>query len=148
MPLIELTYVSFAVKPMSADELEDILLKSKKNNAERDITGMLLYRDRYFIQALEGEEKVVESLYKRIMTDPRHSNVLLVAKEAIMIRTFNKWSMGFSNLDYIPDVAKKRIESLDGFTNFLSKPVDAKFFAQTPTRAKVLLSTFKEGALW
>ena len=35
-----------------------------------------MYRDGFFIQALEGEEETVMSLYNKIKTDPRHRSVL------------------------------------------------------------------------
>jgi len=148
MQLIELTYVSMAIHPMSAKELEDILTVSKQNNAEKDITGMLLYRDRYFIQALEGEEHIVENLYKKISQDSRHNHILLVAKEEISDRMFSDWSMGFTNLENADDATIQHVESLDGFTDFLTKPVDANFFSKNPTRAKLLLGSFKEKVWW
>lgn len=41
--MIQLIYVSSATHDMSEQDLVDILEKSKSNNQEQDITGMLFY---------------------------------------------------------------------------------------------------------
>jgi hypothetical protein len=60
MGLVSLVYVSVARELMSDEDLKAILEVARRKNAERNITGMLLYRSGYFIQALEGEEADVE----------------------------------------------------------------------------------------
>jgi hypothetical protein len=50
-----IVYVSAAVKLLDDDQLFDILSSSRKNNAERDVTGVLLYSEGVFIQVLEGD---------------------------------------------------------------------------------------------
>lgn len=143
MALIALTYVSYAEHAMNTEELNALLAESKNKNAEKNITGMLLYRDRYFIQVLEGEEDVVTDLYERIKEDPRHTNVLLVSKDKIEERSFGDWSMGYKNLDHLENP-----ERLEGFTDFLTKPVEPNYFNDNPSRAKVLLGSFKRGTWW
>lgn len=49
MGLVSLVYISLVKKNMMDDELRDILQASRQNNAEKNITGMLLYRDGMFI---------------------------------------------------------------------------------------------------
>ena len=55
-------YVSQARKPMDAAELESLLSFSREKNAEKDITGMLIYRHAteagsgHFIQMVEGDK--------------------------------------------------------------------------------------------
>lgn len=138
MSLICLTYVSFATKAMSTEEILDLLKVSKEKNEHKNITGMLLYRDRYFIQALEGEEADVIALYEKIKEDKRHRNVVQIDKEYIEKRSFGEWSMGFSNLDEIDP------EKLDGFTDFLNNPVPEGFFKDNPSHATKLLNAFRE----
>jgi len=81
MGLISLVYVSFANLDMSEDELRDILTKARENNQKLELTGMLLYRNGFFIQALEGEEEVVTALYEKIKQDPRHRSILQIHKD-------------------------------------------------------------------
>ena len=136
MGMITLVYVSFATKVMSDEELRDLLQVARENNAELDVTGMLLYRDGFFIQALEGEEETVMSLYNKIKTDPRHRSVLQVYRESVKNRSFEEWSMGFNKLE------SGSLEGIEGYTDFLKKP-SANFFATNPNYAKMLLNMFR-----
>lgn len=138
MALISLVYVSFAPHQMSADELRSILEVSRDNNAPRNITGMLLYRNGFFIQALEGEEEVVMPLYDKIQRDPRHDRVMTVYKGKITERTFKDWSMGFYNLDDV-DFSK-----MPGYHDLSEKNFTTEYFSENPSRARDLLMTFKD----
>jgi hypothetical protein len=138
MGLITLVYVSFATNPLNDEELKKILAVARKNNQEAGITGMLLYRDGFFMQVLEGDEAVVNAKYNRIAEDPRHRGVMKVYSHPIEERSFSKWSMGFNTLrDSAP-------EGLEGYTDFLANPNQA-FFTDEPTRAKILLLSFRLG---
>jgi hypothetical protein len=136
MPMITLVYVSFATNPMPDDELHDLLKIARENNKALDVTGMLLYRDGFFIQALEGEQDTVTSLYEKIKTDPRHRNVLQVYRQNIKKRSFEEWSMGFNKLE------SGSLEELEGYTDFLKHP-STNFFAQHPGHARTLLDMFR-----
>ena len=52
MSLNCLVYVSLANQEMSESHLEDLLKKARIKNETLNITGMLLYRDGFFMQAL------------------------------------------------------------------------------------------------
>lgn len=138
MSLISLVYVSFASHLLEDDELKAILKTSRDNNPAKDVTGMLLYRDGFFIQALEGESDVVEPLYDKIKQDDRHKNVTLVYRTEIAKRTFPNWTMGFNRIEHI-DLAK-----VEGYTPYLDKPFKPEAFVQNPSRATVLLQAFKD----
>src|SRR3954470_3384019 len=99
MPLTHLVYVSSATAPFTQADLLALLQISRRNNEPAGITGMLLYRDGNFMQALEGEEAAVNSAYIRISKDPRHEGLITMIKEPISERNFADWSMGFRNLD-------------------------------------------------
>ena len=75
-----LVYVSMAQEKMSKEDLLDILAQSREANAKAGITGMLLYKDGNFMQALEGEETAVRALYARICRDPRHRGILTLVE--------------------------------------------------------------------
>jgi hypothetical protein len=135
--LISLVYVSFETRPMTAQDITDILTTARKFNTEQDITGMLLYRTGYFIQALEGEEDRVKALYQKIARDPRHRNVLMIYNGSITERSFTNWSMGFKNLDEV-DPSK-----LEGYTDFLQSPASPEMIGDG-SRAKAFLELFKE----
>lgn len=135
MAVVSLVYVSLATREMTDEELQSLLKMARETNATLDVSGMLLYRDGYFIQALEGEEKAVDKLFDKIRHDPRHKSVLVVTKTSIQERAFEQWSMGFNKVD---------THEVSGFTDFLDKPFEHSYFEQHPTRAVALLEQFRD----
>lgn len=95
-----LVYLSSASLLYTEDDLRNILTVSRKNNAQADITGMLLYHDGSIIQVLEGEKRKVVNLYNRIQLDTRHSGVIKLIDGENANRHFQNWSMGFKSLSY------------------------------------------------
>ena len=57
--LLQLVYLSTATRPMTPADLESLLAVSRARNAADSLTGMLLYADRQFMQALEGPAPAV-----------------------------------------------------------------------------------------
>jgi hypothetical protein len=138
MSLIQLVYISSAVRFMSDEELAELLRVSRENNARLDITGLLLYNDGNLIQALEGPEEAVLKLYEKICQDRRHVGVMTLVKEPIKTRLFPEWSMGFQN------VKQMEAAELPGFSSFLTQSFTPENFRQNPSRVTVLLTTFKK----
>lgn len=136
MSLCSLVYVSLAVKDMPDDDLKLLLKFARQKNERLGVTGMLLYRDGFFMQALEGEEEAVNTLFERIRRDTRHRDVLLVFKEPVKARAFPDWTMGFNKLD------TATLEKLEGFSDFLGNPTP-EFFDGEPAKAKALLDNFR-----
>lgn len=75
------------------------------NNPSKDITGVLLHSDDYFIQYLEGDKDIIK-LYDQIKGDARHKNVVLLSYGPLKERVFPSWHMGYKNLP------KERIDFL------------------------------------
>ncbi|MDD1617775.1 MAG: hypothetical protein CG439_2841 [Methylococcaceae bacterium NSP1-2] len=94
MSLHCLVYVSIATRKMSDNDLQTLLEKARKKNEGSAITGMLLYRDGFFAQVLEGELKDIEDLFAIISRDERHRRLppdlfVLVASELdLLMNTF------------------------------------------------------------
>jgi hypothetical protein len=84
---------------MDDAELDAILATSIRHNEKQQVTGMLLYSNGSFMQALEGEAAVIDETYRRICEDPRHHDIQLIYREAITERDFPNWSMGFRRLE-------------------------------------------------
>jgi hypothetical protein len=78
-----------------AAEVDDILAKSRINNARDGITGALMFNAGCFAQVLEGPLDVVEAAFERIQQDERHGEVSLLTLEPIERRSFPNWAMGF-----------------------------------------------------
>ena len=136
MPLHCIVYVSLANKEMSDQDLKGLLKAARNKNEKLNVTGLLLYRDGFFIQALEGEEDTIDALFDRISKDSRHRDVTTVYKKPIKQRAFPDWTMGFSRMD---DAV---LEKIDGYSDFLQNPTPG-FFKATPSYAQALLENFK-----
>ena len=108
-PLIRLIYVSVARDAGDAAMLPAVLEKSRRNNAARNITGLLATCGDQFFQVLEGHQDVVGALFKRICADSRHTGVVMLVQEEIVQRAFGAWSMAHfsvnsADLNRISDV--------------------------------------------
>ena len=98
--MIELVYVSRAKQHFEEPQLLELLEQARANNTRSGITGLLLYDNKgTFIQALEGNDEQVDSLYEKILRDSRHSNLSRISRRAIETRTFPDWKMGFKLVD-------------------------------------------------
>ena len=91
-------YRSHATAPSSERALADLLAAARPYNAAQQITGLLLYHDRRFVQVLEGPEAAVRALYARIRQDPRHSHVVTVSEGPGPGRRFGAWGMAFGRV--------------------------------------------------
>ena len=127
--LKSLVYVSSSVGSISKADLLQILEKSSINNKIFNITGMLIYYDGTFVQALEGEASDIEKIMSKMSTDPRHKNIITIMDEEISEREFGDWEMGFRLLN------PKDVQSLGKF-------VDLDNFSLSGGEAKDLLKTF------
>lgn len=136
--MIQLVYVSSAIHPFSTEELVTLLSKARIRNAAVQVTGMLLYKDGNFIQAIEGEEDAVRQLYARISTDTRHRGAEVVIDEEISQRTFAGWSMGFRNL------ADAETQALPGFSRFMNHPMQPEHLKSDTTGCLELLQFFAQ----
>ncbi|MFO1417978.1 MAG: BLUF domain-containing protein [Methylotetracoccus sp.] len=136
MSLCSLIYVSQAAKPMSDDDLKILLQFARQKNERLGITGMLLYRDGFFMQALEGQHETVDALFERIRQDPRHRDVLRIYRDPVKARSFPDWTMGFNKVD------DETLVNMEGFTEFMDHP-NPGFFHGEPARAKALLDNFR-----
>jgi Sensors of blue-light using FAD len=96
--VFHLVYVSSAVDLMDQPALEAILTTARAKNQRRGVTGMLVYHDGNFMQALEGDEAVVAALADSIGRDPRHKDMRVVVRYANDTRDFADWDMAFRQL--------------------------------------------------
>ena len=97
--LISLIYASRATEDFHEHEIPDLLKQLRVANAKHEITGMLLYIGGSFLQVLEGQPGMVEAVFSKILQDKRHAQVTLIAKESILEREFEGWTMSHKTLD-------------------------------------------------
>ena len=113
--MLSIAYVSVATTPMTVDDIRDLLVLSRSNNARDGITGALLYHRDRFIQIVEGDDETVRDRFATIASDPRHRSVNVMREKAIAARQFPQWTMGFREL------SDESITHLDGFENFFAR---------------------------
>lgn len=123
---------------MSHGELETILAQSRRNNGRDDITGMLLYSDGNFMQAIEGPEQGVDDLLARIEQDRRHEGIIKVARYAVAERQFANWSMGFRPLE------KREMSDLRNAFTAMDRPLFDPESAEASSMAHRLLEGFRD----
>ena len=106
-------YISKLTYPLSDIEIEQIGNTSIRNNAKINITGTLVFFEKMFFQIIEGEDKEVDRLYKKIGKDPRHCDILrLKTEDDINERLFPNWHMKTVNLDNNADDLLRPIKIL------------------------------------
>jgi len=130
-----LIYISTAVNLMDQQELSEILTDSRSNNAEHNITGILLYSEGIFLQALEGTESAVQEVYGNIEKDKRHKNLIILITGEEDNRMFPEWSMAFTTIDPV------KLELLEGYINPQKKEL---FKGDAATSAISILKTFAD----
>jgi hypothetical protein len=131
-------YVSAATRPMSEGELVSLLEVSRDRNKADGLTGMLLYKDGSFMQALEGEEAPLERTCDRIVRDPRHGGLVFLRKGEVAERSFAGWAMGFRS------VAAGELETVPGFARLGNETFTSPRIVSRPHLAVRLLKTFDD----
>lgn len=131
----QLIYSSAAVAPFSERELTELLTIARVNNGRLGVTGMLLYHEGSFLQALEGDERVVDALFTKIGKDKRHHRVVILLRRALAQPQFDQWKMGFASTKGLP-------EHLPGFSDYLRLRGNLVESADVATR---LLGAFRDG---
>ncbi len=111
--IIELTYVSELEQYMSFLGLMRLLYHSYSNNQALGITGALIYENNKFGQIIEGPEKDIEALLKKIQKDSRHKNVRLIELKSISERSFSKWTMVFQGNEEIAKTLPEIIAAIE-----------------------------------
>jgi hypothetical protein len=97
--MIHIVYMSRAVRPLSDKDLQELLDQCRRDNAARNVTGVLFYSHGNIAQLIEGDAEVLEPLFDVISRDGRHSNVVKLIDKPITVRSFSDWSMAFHPLE-------------------------------------------------
>ena len=135
--LYHLGYVSTEAVKFSEEALVALLSEARNANADRDVTGLLLYREGSFYQVLEGSESAVMATFQEIEGDPRHKEVRILFHGETDAREFADWKMGFLNLDGVD------VDTLSGFSDFMTRDAQPQEFLENLSRGKRLALMFK-----
>ena len=136
-PLYHLGYVSTEAVKFSEEGLVALLSEARNANADRDVTGLLLYREGSFYQVLEGSESAVKATFRDIEGDPRHKEVRILFDGETYAREFADWRMGFLNLDEVD------VDTLVGFSDFMTRDAQPQEFLENLSRGKRLALMFR-----
>lgn len=98
MCIRQIVYVSSGTREYSFEEVEKIDDAGRSNNAQSDLTGVLLYYDGNFMQLLEGPAGSVVDTYKRIVSDTRHTGILQLQDSMVEERSVPDYHMDFSSI--------------------------------------------------
>lgn len=115
--MFQLIYTSKEKQAFSPSALKTLLMRARIRNREVDVTGILIYHAGMFLQALEGEEAAVRTIFSRIEKDTRHADIGVLRSIASVgkRRVFGDWSMGFAD-------ATGAAQILKGFIGLDSDP--------------------------
>lgn len=135
--MIHLVYCSRASQPFERADLGQMLQRARVNNAQCQITGLLLLAEGSFFQVLEGPADKIDRLYEAIARDRRHTDVTLIVREPIAKRDFSDWTMGFS------DLSMEELDEAAGLSDFFAR--GQSFERLDAGRVKKLLEAFRHG---
>jgi hypothetical protein len=109
----QLLYISTVHRDVAATiDPATILAASRANNARDRITGLLFFNGKRFLQALEGEEAVVDATFARIQQDARHFGMVLLSDRRVATREFGEWAMAYHTAGTGDPAALDRIAML------------------------------------
>ena len=111
----QIIYLSSSREYLSPEQINELLSKSREKNLKNNITGVLLYFDRDFLQVLEGPKHAIQELFEVIKKDERHTGILTVFNKETTKKHFPEWNMGFASSNY------EKLRTLIGFENFDQK---------------------------
>lgn len=114
--LVRLLYASRAIDGIDDALLHSIVERSRANNLEHGITGILCVYPEVgiFLQVLEGARREVNTLYGNLVRDRRHVDVTILHYAEIQERHFAAWRMGSVDLKKV---------NLSTILRFSEKPV-------------------------
>lgn len=135
----QLLYISAATHEFTETELQDLLSLARERNQEMGVSGMLLYHEGSFIQALEGPQEQVEAIYNKIGKDTRHTETQVLFRGEIEHRDFDGWSMGFYRSN------QSSSKNLEGFHQFLHRGFRNKDEEVNSSLGRKALLAFREG---
>jgi len=85
-------YISTAAD-LGSEDIEAILASCRANNIEHNVTGLLLYNGRNFLQLLEGDIEDLSWVIRRIEADPRHTGMSFIEDITTAERACPDWIM-------------------------------------------------------
>lgn len=108
----QLIYVSRAIEDLCYSDLQSIIETSLQKNKQNHITGILLYKDHYFLQLLEGSAQNVKNTLSCIIKDPRHHHLQVHVESKCNERIFPHWQMAFIDGDTAIESCASKLQKI------------------------------------
>jgi predicted sulfurtransferase len=86
-------YVSSLNRNLDIEDLKEFSTSFQCENKKRDVTGVLVFSQGVVMQYIEGSEKDIDTLYKNIAKDVRHSSVIKIGEGYVKNKIFKLWDM-------------------------------------------------------
>jgi dolichyl-phosphate-mannose--protein O-mannosyl transferase len=86
-------YISEALHKFTAQELKELSFSTTLKNKSKEISGYLYYKDKHFLQYVEGDEQYINELINTIKTDPKHRFIMAIEENSLDDRRFPDWGM-------------------------------------------------------
>lgn len=99
MKFRRIAYTSKATINFSKRDLLDLLHDSRAYNTLDNISGVLIHKEGYFLQIIEGEKENVKDLLDRLAKDKRHKDFKIIDNRLTNNRMFSNWAMGCADFD-------------------------------------------------
>jgi hypothetical protein len=96
--LRQMVVVSRARDGLRPSDTSDIIGVSRANNARTGLTGVLLYSGQTFLQFVEGSDAALSVLWRELLIDDRHRQLVSLHDGQVHARWFDDWRAG-----YIPE---------------------------------------------
>lgn len=97
--LMRMIYASESTQPLTPASVQLLVDHARQANARRQLTGVLAFDHRAFVQCLEGDRETVSEVFCRIAADRRHRRIVLLELQPVDERLFTSWGMGFAAAD-------------------------------------------------
>lgn len=118
MYLVRMVYCSRISESFSSEDIDKILDVARKENKKRNVTGLLCFSRKYFLQCLEGGRKAVNETYHNILNDERHEEIVLLDYKEINTRDFTSWQMAYIPEKNITDAINLKFSGTPDFDPF------------------------------
>ncbi len=115
--ILTVVYRSHASTVFSSREArQQLKVHAQGENANAGITGVLVYCEGVFFQAIEGPVAAVDRLFGNILRDSRHHDIKLMTRTEIPKRAYGNWSMAFIETEDTPQATipvEMRLAAID-----------------------------------
>ena len=95
------------------EHLADILERSRVNNPELGITGVLIVIGDTYLQLLEGPKESVNTLLEFIASDERHAEMEVLAGRPMTDREFGDWAMAHHDVEPDSSLDAQVLEAIE-----------------------------------